>query len=159
MNTLVVYDSQFGNTERIAQAIADALSEFGQARAVHLGQTRPAELREVDLLVLGSPIQGWKPTPAMQAFLERIPSGSLSSTKTACFDTRLRWPRLLRGSAADEIARQLRKKGTEPIVPPEGFSVKGKEGPLHAGEVERAANWARLLHEKYEASQPRFAAR
>lgn len=158
MKTLIIYDSQFGNTERIAQAIANTLSEFGQARAVHISQAHPTELREADLLVLGCPIQGWKPTPAMQTFLEHIPSGSLSSVRAACFDTRLRWPRWLRGSAADEISRQLRKRGCEPLVPPEGFLVKGKEGPLQSGEVERAASWARMLREKYEASRPHVAA-
>ena len=151
MNTIVICDSQFGNTERVAQAIANALAEFGEGRAVHVNQTNPAELRDVDLLVLGSPMQGWKPTLAMLAFLDNIPPGSLSSVNTACFDTRLRWPSFLRGSAADWIARKLRDIGAEPLLPPEGFLVKGTEGPLRDGELERAASWARALREKYEA--------
>ena len=36
MNTLVVYDSQYGNTERIAQTIASTLRAFGQAQAVRV---------------------------------------------------------------------------------------------------------------------------
>jgi len=45
--------------------------------------------------------------------------------------------------------------GVEPIVPPESFFVKAmkKEGPLLDGEVERAASWAVMLREKYEASE------
>jgi len=54
------------------------------------------------------------------------------------------------------MARQLRSLGVEPLVPPESFFVKAvkKEGPLLAGEVERAATWALTLFTKVEASHP-----
>ena len=52
MNTLVVYDSQFGNTERIAQAIAGTLRSFGQAQAVRVDPTHPGEFQGVDMLIL-----------------------------------------------------------------------------------------------------------
>jgi flavodoxin len=44
MYALVVYDSQYGNTERIAQTIADTLGEFGAARAVGLDPGQGVEL-------------------------------------------------------------------------------------------------------------------
>jgi hypothetical protein len=111
MNTVVVYDSHYGNTERIAQALADTVRAFGQAQAV------------------------------------------------ACFDTRFRG-RLWKSSAAPRIARQLRMLGVEPIVPPESFFVKAmkKEGPLLAGEVERAASWALGIHQQYKAQEAHLAA-
>jgi hypothetical protein len=54
------------------------------------------------------------------------------------------------------MVRQLRSRGVEPIVPPESFFVKAmkKEGPLLAGEVERATTWAQTLFTKAEASHP-----
>lgn len=151
MNALVVYDSQFGNTERIAKAMADTLSEFGEARAVRVNQADPANFRGVDLLILGCPIQGWKPSPGMQSFLERLRPEHLSGLKAAAFDTRMRLPRFLRGSGAEVIAARLSELGVEPLLPPEGFLVKGREGPMRDGEEERAISWARMLHEKYEA--------
>jgi len=111
MNALVIYDTQFGNTEQIAQAIAGGLGEFGQARAVHVNRSQEAELREADLLVLGSPTVAWNPTPAMQAYLKGIAPGSLSRLRTACFDTRKRLPRLLSRSAAGVIAKRLKSLG------------------------------------------------
>ena len=63
MNALVVYDSQYGNTERIAQAIADTLGEFGEARAVRLDPGQPVESQGVDMFIVGCPTQGWRPTP------------------------------------------------------------------------------------------------
>lgn len=52
---LIVYDSLYGNTERLARCIAYTLSEFGQARAVRVGHIHPDELQNVDLLILGCP--------------------------------------------------------------------------------------------------------
>ena len=155
MNTLVVYDSHYRNTERIAQTIADTLRAFGQAQAVHVAQTHQVSFQELDLLILGCPTQGFRPTPAMQSFLGTVPFQSLSGLTVACFDTRFHG-RLWKSSAAPRMARQLRAIGVEPIVPPESFFVKAmkKEGPLLAGEVERAATWARMLFTKAEAPHP-----
>src|SRR5512146_1186916 len=69
MHALVVYDSQFGNTERIAAAVADTLRTTGEVRLAHVDPTHPLDLEGVDLLVLGCPTQGWRPTKAMQALL------------------------------------------------------------------------------------------
>ena len=157
MNTVVVYDSQFGNTERIAQAIADTLRAFGQAQAVRVNPARPIELQGVDMLILGCPTQGFRPSPAMQSFLGNVSYQSLSGLAVACFDTRFRG-RLWKSSAAPRMARQLRTMGVEPIIPPESFFVKTmkKEGPLLTGEVERAATWARMLFNKAEPSHLAF---
>jgi flavodoxin len=153
MNTLVIYDSQYGNTERIAQAIADTLRTFRQAQAIRVDPAHPASLQGVDLLILGSPTQGMRPTPAMQSFLETVSPARLSGLAVACSDTRFRGF-LWKSSAAPRMVRQLRTLGIEPIVPPESFFVKAMkaEGPLLAGEVERAPSWARMLFQKVEAS-------
>jgi len=155
MNTVVVYDSQYGNTERIAQAIADTLRAFGQAQAIRVDPAHPVSFQGVDLLILGSPTQGFRPTLVMQFLLGNISSQALRGLAVACFDTRFRG-RLWKSSAAPRMARQLRTMGVEPIIPPESFFVKAmkKEGPLLAGEVERAATWARMLFTKAEASHP-----
>ena len=155
MNTLVVYDSQFGNTERIAQTIAGTLRAFGLAQAVRVDPDRSFKLQEVDLLILGSPTQGFRPTAAMQSFLEKVSPTSSSGLAVACFDTRFRGL-LWKSSAAPRMASQLRTMGVESIVPPESFFVKTmkKEGPLLAGEVERAATWAKVLFNKVEALRP-----
>jgi len=160
MNTFIVYDSQFGNTERIAQAIADKVRAFGQASAVRVDPAHPVSFQGVDLLILGCPTQGMRATPAMQSFLGKVSSQRLRDLTVACFDTRFRGF-LWKSSAAPHMARQLRTMGVEPLVAPESFFVKAmkKEGPLLAGEVERAATWARMLCEKYEASESHLVMR
>ncbi len=159
MNTLVVYDSQYGNTKRIAQAIADTVRAFGQAQAVRVDLDRSFKFQGADLLILGSPTQGFRPTLAMQSFLGTVSYQLLSGLAVVCFDTRVRG-RLWKSSAAPRMARQLRTMGVEPLVPPESFFVKTmkKEGPLQAGEVERAASWALGIHQHYEAQKAHLAA-
>jgi flavodoxin len=152
MNTLVVYDSQYGNTERIAQAIADTLRTYGQAQAVHVAQAHPMEFQGVDLLIVGCPTQRWRPTLAMQSFLVNASPQRLGGLAIACFDTRYRAAVWMTGSAARHMDRQLRTMGIEPLVPPESFFVSDSQGPLVSGELDRAVAWARKLVKKAEAS-------
>jgi flavodoxin len=154
MNSLILYDSQYGNTERIAQSIASTLSAYGQARAVRVGSVQPADLQGMHLLIIGSPTQGWKATPATQIFLNHITCEQLHGMVIASFDTRFHKPRWLTGSAAAQIAKAFQRLGVSLLVPPESFFVDATEGPLLAGEGDRAATWARMLAQKAEAPQP-----
>ncbi len=151
MKALVVYDSVFGNTEKIAQAMATALGcEARRATAV-----TPEQLAGLDALIVGSPTQAFQALKPVKAFLQSIPAGSLKGVKVAGFDTRMDVKEVNNavltvftkafGYAAEPIGKQLVKKGGTPVVPPAGFIVKGKEGPLQDGELERAAAWAQKI--------------
>jgi flavodoxin len=148
MNTLVVYDSQFGNTERIALKIAETLGEFGVSRAIRVAEFSNDALRDINLLVLGCPTQAWHSTPNMQTLVKALESEEPQGLAIAEFDTRLDKPRWLTGSAAKLMAKQLKDVGVS-LVPPESFLVTGTEGPLQPGELERAEEWARELHEQF----------
>lgn len=158
MKTLVVYDSAYGNTEKVAQAIADALAASGEVTKSQVGEVNPLALAAIGLLIVGSPTQGGRPTPAMQAFLNKIPANALKNVGVTAFDTRFSAQskgigmRLLLkfvGYAAGRIADRLQAKGGYLTIPPEGFIVEGKEGPLKPGELARAAAWAiRILPQR-----------
>jgi len=148
MKALVVYDSVYGNTEKVARAIADAITPSGEVKIVRAGETNASELASLDLLIIGSPVHGGRPTPAVQDFLNKMAPQSLKGIKVAVFDTRAtsKFAKIF-GNAAGRIAGQLTKKGGVLIVPPEGFFVTGTKGPLKEGELERAANWAKGISE------------
>ena len=144
MKTLVVYDSVYGNTEEIAKAIGDAIS--GEIKMVHISAENLKELAGIDLLIIGSPTHGGRPTPAIQDFLDRGLETAIKGINVATFDTRYStWLVRIFGYAAEKIAGTLRKKGFVLILPPEGFFVKSKKGPLREGELERAVNWAKEI--------------
>lgn len=154
MKALVVYDSVFGNTEKVAQAMGGALGSEGEVQTLRVGDVKPEHLEGLDLLIVGSPTRAFSPTGATRKFLKGIPRGSLKGVAVAAFDTRatpeaVEAVRILKslvrvfGYAAKPIADLLEKKGGKLAIPPEGFYVGDTEGPLLEGELERAADWAR----------------
>jgi len=144
MKTLVVYDSLHGNTEKIAKAIGAALT--GEVEVLRVGEVDPSEVKTLDLLFVGSPTHGGRASPAMREFLDKVQALALEGTNVAAFDTRLstRWVGIF-GYAAGRIAKSLKKKGGTLVLSPEAFYVKGTEGPLKEGELERAAAWAKEI--------------
>jgi flavodoxin len=155
MKALVIYDSVFGNTEQIARAIGRGLGLREDAEVLRVADVNVEQLAGLTLLVVGSPTRAFRPTPAIKRFLQSIPSHGLEGVKVAAFDTRiplsdipssaLRFLVGFFGYAAKPIANRLKRKGGEPAVAPEGFAVKGTEGPLKEGELERAENWAKRI--------------
>jgi flavodoxin I len=153
MNSVVIYDSTFGNTEQIARVIAGRLGEHGTVKLMRSDEAASLNLKEMDLLVIGCPIHRQRMTPAIGALLANIPRRSLKGRAAAAFDTRyqLNWF-LSNFTAAQEIASKLKRTGASLIVPPEGFIVTGREGPLQEGELARAAQWAERIVEQFETA-------
>ncbi len=155
MNILVLFDSMYGNTELVARKIAEALDMPESVRLLKAGEAGLDDLQGVDLLIVGSATQAFRPLPGMTGFLNRIPAGGLKGVRVAAFDTRVDVKEVnsgfltfmvnLFGYAAEKIAKSLQKKGGEPALPVEGFFVVDKEGPLKEGELERAAGWIKGL--------------
>jgi flavodoxin len=166
MEVLIVYDSQFGNTERIARIVADtATDQRATARLLRIAEADAPELVACDLLIVAAPTQRQKTSPAMRAWLESLPRGSLKEKPAATFDTRYRMSRLLTGSAAERIASRLKRTGASLLVPPESFFIARDVPPqgqkrrhelerLEQGEEEHASTWAAGLLERLRVPRP-----
>ncbi len=144
MKALVVYDSGYGNTEKIAQAIGNTIGS--DVKTLRISDVKPDDFNAFDLLVIGSPTQGGRATSAMQAFLKNIPDSAIKEKKVAVFDTRMTSKMVgIFGYAAGKIADSLKKRGASLVLSPEGFFVTTGKGPLKEGELERAVSWAKQL--------------
>lgn len=161
MNALVVYHSQFGNTEQVADAIAGVFREAGAARTVRAGQLAAADLQDVDLVVMGTPTHKMNLPEAVRPVFERLPKRSLHGMPTAAFDTSYKMSAILaRFTAARRIDRKLRKLGGKRLMPPETFHVEDNhEGPLYDGEIERAETWAESILARHSRLEPRSTKR
>jgi hypothetical protein len=115
-----------------------------------------AQVKGLDLLVVGSPTQRFTSTPAATAFAKNLMKGSLDGTRVAAFDTRFTQENIdkikvlaffvrIFGYAAEPLARRLQNAGGELAAAPEGFYVADSEGPLLDGELDRSRVWARQL--------------
>ena len=157
MKALIVFDSVFGNTGKVArtigESIATALGSRGSAETLSVGEVTADQIQSVDLLVIGSPTRSFRPTGAITELLKALHKKQLSGVSVAAFDTRIYLETIdlsaLRfivdkgGYAASTIAKSMQKKGGILIAAPEGFLVTGEEGPLKDGELERASDWAK----------------
>lgn len=162
MNALVVYESVYGNTRAVAEAIADGLGG-AEAIPVHEAVGRG---QEVELLLVGGPTHvhgmstprsrdaavqaagedgadhhlepGATTGPGLRAWIDELPERD--GGQAAAFDTRADKPAWLTGSASHGIAKRLRRHGYS-VVGTESFRVESSEGPVLAGELDRARAW------------------
>lgn len=162
MRTLVVYESMWGNTRTVAEAVADGLRGAGEVDVVSVTGAPPLDTLDPDLLVVGAPTHafglsrpqtredaarrgaGGLAQPGVREWIEAAPTVRL---RVATFDTHVRRPNLP-GSASRTAAKLLRRLGAELAARPESFYVHGYEGPVLDGELDRARAWgADLAHQ------------
>jgi hypothetical protein len=165
---LLVYESMFGNTKRIAEAIAEGIGSKLPVKAVEVGTAPDVIDPEVELLVVGGPthIHGMSSARSRAGAVERIDHLPISrgigmrewlertrpvsaAQPAAAFDTRINGPEVLTGSAASGYVKRLRSAGFRVAVKPRSFRVRGRaeadEDALVPGELEQARAWGREL--------------
>jgi hypothetical protein len=162
MRALVIYETMFGNTRRIAEAVAEGMRDGARVDVVDVTDA-PAEVSpEVGLVVVGGPTHAFSMSRystrreaahrggrvadlprGIRDWLSDLPSGEQPQA-FAAFDTRVDMP-LMPGAASRSATRAARRKGFTRTVDPESFLVEGYEGPLVDGELDRARAWGHSL--------------
>jgi flavodoxin len=143
MHVVIICDSKFGNTKHLAEAMQTALR-----RDHHVELLAPVDglpdPRDIDVLLVGGPTHAHGASEPLKTALAALPKGSLAGARTATFDTRFDMARILTGSAAGSASKLLKRAGATVVAEPESFFVSRDNPPvLAAGELERAASWAR----------------
>jgi hypothetical protein len=172
MRAVVVYESMFGNTHAIADAIGKGIGQglepVDNVVVVPVVEAGREQLGDADLLVVGGPthFHGMSRTrtrkwaaataqkPKNDLVLDRDAEGpgvrgwlralGHGHTKFAAFDTRFKGPAVLRGRASRPISRKLRRHGFEVVAKPESFFVTS-QNHLKPGEEVRAQEWGKRL--------------
>jgi len=143
MHSLVVCFSKFGNTRTLAEKITETFRSAGSARLVSADQLTVSDLKEADLVVMGTPTHNMNLPKVVRPLFERLPKRVLKGVPVAAFDTSYKMSWLLNQfTASKRLSRKLSKLGGKRVVPPKIFHVTGREGPLFEGEIERARQWA-----------------
>jgi hypothetical protein len=159
MSVLIVYESMWGNTRDIAEAVQQGL---GEGELVDVGDAPATVPEDVDFLVLGGPTHalsmsrsstrhdavdhGAPPGHEERGLREWLAAMAPSDhLDVATFDTRATSARHLPGSAARSAGKQVRKHHLGRLVDTESFYVDDMAGPLHEGELARARRWGSSL--------------
>ena len=167
---LIVYESMFGNTEKVAAAIRDGLSTVIDTDRVRVDQMPGRIPKDVRLLVVGGPThafsmsrtstrtdavkQGDVVMPAETGIREWLGALPDRTTKTlfATFDTRITKVRRLPGSAARSASKILRRRDFRAVAPPESFFVDDTTGPIDEQELARARHWGETLGQELRSA-------
>jgi hypothetical protein len=169
MRAVVAYESMYGNTRQVAEAVAAGLEPLGEVEVVSVNQGDAGAADSADVLVVGGPTHmhglatSMSRRQAAQAAEEEedvsvepgaadgpglrkwLAQRSGDGRPAAAFDTRLDRSPVLTGAAARGIARRLRRRGFHVVAGPESFLVEDSEGPLADGELDRARTWGESL--------------
>jgi len=169
---LVVYESFFGNTREVAEAVGRGLALHFDVKVLEVSEV-PADRVDADLLIVGAPIHAMSlPRPQTReqartmvhdkglepvtradgvrewlANLAKRPGG----VGAAAFDTAIKLGWFAFGSAARGEGKRLREHGYELLVKPEHFWVKGGAGPMREGELSRAEAWGHRIGNEWKA--------
>lgn len=158
MQAFIVYESAWGNTKHIAEAIGESLAEDGIEYQITDVQDAPAlDQIATDVLIVGAPTHAFglsreatrkdahqRGGTLIQTGVREWLESSPVSLTVATFDTHVRWPKLP-GYASRRAAKQLKKLGCTLLTEPESFNVEGYEGPVSTGEMDRARAWGHGL--------------
>ncbi|MEO3856620.1 flavodoxin domain-containing protein [Acrocarpospora sp. B8E8] len=162
MRALVVYESMFGNTKKIAEEVARGLTTRMPVEVLEVGCAPERLPDEVTLLVVGGPTHAFgmsrastRDSAEQQADGDLISRGEgirewLSALRVtipiaaAAFDTKIR-AAYLPGSAAKGAHKALRRHHLRLAAPPMNFYVTGTKGPLEEAELRRAHEWGESL--------------
>jgi flavodoxin len=151
MKGLVVYDSRYGNTEKIAMEIGRLLGS--NLKVLMANEVKEADLKDLRFVVIGSPTHGGRPSENIIKFINIMPVG----LRAVFFDTRLeknnqgfglKIVMSVIGYAAEKMERQFRNRGGKILVKAGGFMVTNKEGPIIKGELEKLKSWVDEIKEQ-----------
>lgn len=134
---LVVYDSVYGNTEKVAKALAKGLGDSGvQVDTLKADMVKFDELTKYDLLVVGGPVHAWNITKPIKEFLDHLKTvQGMRGKKGFAFDTKMNKSSLA-GNAGGKIEDSLKSLGLTIVRSHSTAVVKGNEGPLEEGAEE-----------------------
>ena len=160
MNSIIVYDTSYGNTKKIAETIAETLKESGmEVTLFKVNEVKKLSAKDYDLLVLGSPTKFGTMTFAMKWFLGKVKSEEWMNKPFAAFDTEnpenIEQSQLQNKewSAAEKIAEKLKEKKMNQLAPVLKALVLGQKGPLVEGEINRARDYASELANKLKETK------
>jgi len=144
---IVVYESKYGNTKRVAETIIEGIREVQGAEAV-LNELKEADLNKIgeyDVILIGSPNHFGGPTKSVREFIDKLEKLNLDGRHFAVFDTYL--GKGFFEKAAKKIEKRINEKvpGLKQIGPMLSIAVQGSKGPIVEGELPKSKEFGKKI--------------
>jgi flavodoxin len=151
MKGIVVFDSVYGNTKQVAEAIAEQIRTDGHsADTLNLGE-REAKKVEADFMFVGSPTRMGRMTKKAKGFVEGLDVEYWKSRPIVTFDTvgpvpedgekRKKWLERVTKSAATRMQELARERGLSAHPEVLHVAVTGFKGPLASDALDMARDF------------------
>ena len=133
---IIIYESKYGNTRRVAEAIAKGMGAVSGTEAVlcELKETDRKGLKDFDVIVVGSPNHIGTATRSIRKFIGEMGKLGLTEKVVAVFDTYM-------GGDFEKAVKKMEKSIKEKVagvkLPVPGLSIRvdKMKGPVTEGEM------------------------
>ncbi|MDH5376295.1 MAG: flavodoxin domain-containing protein [Candidatus Bathyarchaeota archaeon] len=148
---IVVYESKYGNTKRVAETIVEGMSEVERIEAVlkEPKHVEPTEVLDYDVILIGSPNHIGGPTRGIRKFIDKLGKIGLEGKPGAVFDTYM-------GGDFNKAVRKMEKRINEKVhglkLITSGLSIKvgGTKGPIVEGELPKCKDFGKKIASQLE---------
>ncbi len=145
-NALIVYDSKFGNTKRLAEEIAAGIQEAGeiQCKVENIKDLDRGEAASFEAVLFGCPVHVMRATRGIIGAIKKVAKDGLDGKLVTTFET---YMGNHNGKALRKMEELLTKKTPEARLVTPGFSalVDGYEGPLNEEDAARGKEFGKMI--------------
>ncbi len=143
---IVVYDSQYGNTERVAETIAERMRDAGEIET-YLTNVKDVDIEAIanyDAILLGSPNHAHGPTRSIKKFIDRLSNLPLAGKAFAVFDTYMGKDV---GKAVTKMEQQMHEKvpALKMLAPGLSIQVEKWKGPIVDEELPKCKEFGTAI--------------
>ena len=147
VKVIVVYESKYGNTKRVAETIMEGIREVQGAETV-LNELKEVDLNKIaeyDVILIGSPNHYGGPTKSVSEFIDKLGKLNLDGRHFAVFDTYL--GKGFFEKAAKKMEKRINEKvpGLKRIGPMLSIAVQGSKGPIVEGELPKSKDFGKKI--------------
>ena len=150
---IITYESKYGNTKLVAEAIAEGVkessgveAEFSEIKEVDLGK-----LVDYDAILVGSPNHMGRATRGIKNFIDKLGKLNLEGKLAAVFDTYM-------GGDFEKAVKKMEKQLGEKVsglkIPVPGLSIRvdGMKGPVTEGELPKCREFGAKIAAQLKGS-------
>jgi flavorubredoxin len=149
---LIIYESKYGNTKSVAEAIAEGMREVPGVEAVlnEVKEVKLDKITEFDAIVVGSPNHIGSATKGIRKFIDEVGKLSPGVKLGAVFDTYI-------GGDFEKAVKKMEKQigekvpGLKLAAPGLSIKVEGMKGPISEGELPRGKEFGAKVASQLKA--------